>query len=177
MKKLQELTKEELKALYNENRGFQSKIWEGCYEGNMLMQSEEYKEIFGENNKTIAYHDHYTSFYLTITDHDHFVESIENPDMLTVEGRDLYNKAKELAEKWNNMDYDAQDENSGPYGDLEETQNKLLQEIEDQLHGYESIEDSQIEEELGLIAEGVSGMSDWETDGKKVFITTVKILH
>ena len=175
MKKLHELSLDELKALYEKNGDFQNEILESIYQGNMYCQSDEYEQIFGKNNRTVEYHDHYNSFYLTVKDHENFINEINDPDLLTVDGLELYKKAKELSDKWANMTYDEQDENSDLYDELEETNNKLIEEITDQLRTYEDIDKSQIEQELQVIADNMSGMGDWETDGEKVYQTVVKV--
>lgn len=174
MKLLHELTREELKTLYEKNHDFQSQIWESVYADNMYWQSEEYKQLFGEDNRAIEYHDHYTSFYLTIRNHDIFIENINDPDLLIESNRKLYDKAKELAEKWNNMDYDEQDENGEVYDELEKVQNELIDGITEQLRAYEDISDDQIDQKLEDISENINGMGEWETDGERIYQTIVK---
>lgn len=169
MKKLHELSLDELKALYEKNSDFQNQIWESIYQGNMYCQSDEYDQIFGKGNLTIEYHDHYTSFYLTIKDHENFINEINDPELLTTEGRELYKKAKTLSDKWSNLDYDEQDENDDLYNELEQANNSLLEEITAQLRAYENIDKSQIDEELQVIADNMSGMSNWTTNGEKVY--------
>lgn len=175
MKKLHELSLDELKALYEKNNGFQSEVWDCVYQNNMYCQSDEYDQLFGKDNRTIEYHNHYSSFYLTVSNHENFINEINDPDILTVEGRELYEKAKVLADKWNNMDYDEQDENDELYNELEQTNNRLIEEITAQFRAYEDVDDSQIDEELQAIADNTHGMSDWRTDGEKVYQTITKI--
>lgn len=175
MKKLHELSLDELKALYEKNNGFQSEVWDCVYQNNMYCQSDEYDQLFGKDNRTIEYHNHYSSFYLTVSNHENFINEINDPDILTVEGREFYEKAKVLADKWNNMDYDEQDENDELYNELEQTNNRLVEEITAQFRAYEDVDDSQIDEELQAIADNTHGMSDWRTDGEKVYQTITKI--
>lgn len=168
MKQLHELTMDELRLLAKNNQQWRTELIKKVYEEKMFLQSEDYKQMLGENNKCVAYHDHYSSFYLTIKDHDHFLDSIDR-ECLTTNGMALYDKAKELKDKWENMDYDEQDENSEVYDEMEKANEELLQEIESILHSYESVEDEDIEQELTLITESFSHMADWETDGEKVY--------
>lgn len=175
MKKLHELSLGEIKAIYEKNNDFQNEVLESIYQGNMYWQSDEYNQLFGKNNRTIECHDHYTSFYLTVRDHDNFANELNDPDLLTEENRKLYDKAKEIADRWANMDYDEQDENSELYEELEKIQNELIEGITDQLRTYEDIDKDQIEQELQAIADNMSGMGDWETDGEKVYQTVVKV--
>lgn len=175
MKKLQELNAEELKALYKENEQFSNKVYERIYEGNMAWQENEGRTIFGKDNRTIRFHDHYASFYITISDHEHFAESLEGRDSMTITAQELYDKACELIAEWNDMDYDEQDENSELWEQIEKVNCELVEELTDQLRAYEQVDDSQIEDELQAIRDGMTDMSDWETDGKKVFRTRVEV--
>lgn len=163
-KKLKELTMSQLKKLYRDNREFASQIWSDIEEDNMLQQSEEYEAIFGKNNRTVEYHNNYNSFYLTIADHDNFVDSLDDIDYLTVEARELYDKAKDLASQWQNMDMYEQDEHPELYEEMEQTDNKLLHSIEEQLRAYEGITDDEVAQQLQNIVDDMSYMSDWEVD-------------
>lgn len=169
MKKLQELTLDELRQLYSTNSMFQAAVWDDCWEDNMYLQGEESKGIFGENNHTYEYHDHYNSFYLRVKDYERFVDSIKDTDYLTPDSFELYKKAKELADKWNAMDYDEQDENEELYSELEQAADALMASIEKQLHAYEDVDDEQINDLLQQIQRGEHYKSDWETDGEKVY--------
>lgn len=169
MRKLKELTLDELHQLYDTNREFRAVIWDNCYEDNMYWQGEETKEIFGRNNSTYEYHDNYSSFYLRVKDYERFVDSIKDTDYLSPESIELYGKAKELSDKWNAMDYDEQDENEELYHELEQAADALMASIEKQLRDYEDVDDEQIDDMLQQIKDGGHYMSDWETDGEKVY--------
>lgn len=175
MKQLKELTVEELKALYKSNEQFSNKVYEQVYEGNMYFQSEEYEAIFGKNNRTVEYHDHYTSFYLTVKDHEQFIHTLEGRDIMTVAAQELYDKAEQLVAEWEEMTWDEQQENDELWEKIEQTDNELVQELTDRLRDYERVEDQQIEDELTAIHEGITYMSEWETDGEKVYEHITKV--
>lgn len=163
-KKLKELTLKELEKLYHDNREFACQIWSDIEEDNMYWQGEEYEQIFGKNNRTIRQHDNYNSFYLTITDHDNFAESLCDMDCFNTETASLWLKAKNLASRWQNMDYDEQDRHPELYEAMERTNNELLEIIEKALHEYENITDDEIAQKLQDILDGISYMEDWEMD-------------
>lgn len=168
MKSLKELSEDELRQLAENNEQLRAEIAERVYEDNMFAQGEDYEQIFGKNNRTIEYHDHYQSFYLTISDHDHFVENIDR-ECLTIDGMKYYDRAKSLLEQWQNMDYDEQDENSELYEKIERVNEQLLREIESFLHDYENITKDEMNDYLDIIMDGVSDMSEWKTDGEIVY--------
>lgn len=160
-RKLQELTLEELKQLYEKNKQFAAAVAEDIYDNNLRWQEEEYDFIFGQNNDTIEYHSHYNSFYLTIKDHERFIDSLGDTDYLSSDAQALYEKAKQLTERWQNMTTDEQDEHPGVYEELEKANTELLEAIEDDLHTYESVADEQVESELQQITEGENSMGEW----------------
>lgn len=175
MKQLKDLNKEELKALYNNNHDFAETVDNSIYEMNMQAQYDDSIAIFGEHNDTYALHDHYNSFYLTVEDAEKFAESIEDPDYLNAENRKLYEETREMAEKWNNMDYDEQDENGELYEQIAKKSQDLADGITEQLRAYERIDDAQVDEELDAILSGELNSSEWKTDGTKVYQEITKV--
>lgn len=175
MKKLSELSMEELKSLYDKNQDFQNFINERVYEDAMSAQEEEFDLMGAE---VFDYHDHYNSFYLTVPKENGIaspekIAGALDVDYLNIEYLHLYKKLCELnnimenREVWN---IDCKE-----YEEMEELAEKLADGITEQLRAYEEIQDEQIKAELEMIHDGFYSY-DMETDGEKVFYTTVKIM-
>lgn len=169
MKRLKELTIEELKDLYNKNGEFANKVYEKVYEDAMLSQEIEFKAMGAE---VFDYNNHYSSFYLSTPKvyggkAPEKVAGKLDRDYLTEENAKLYDKLCELnaimedAEEW--------DEDREEYNEMIEVCDKLADGITEQFRAYENIEDDQIDSELEAIAEDWTNMSDWETDGECVY--------
>lgn len=171
MKQLKELQLATLKELYKENRGFQAKVDELIWDQNMQAQADDGDAILGNKSETYRMHDYYTSFYLTVEDHERFADSVEW-QALDQEGEKLWKVAKELIDRWNNMTWEEQDADEDTYNMLEKANEELLHHIEDILHSYERIGEDQVEEELLLITKDDHFMAEWTTDGEKVYYTT-----
>lgn len=171
-KLLKNLSLGELKTLYDENKDFSHVVWETTYENNMFWQQEQSEELLGKDNRGYSYHDNYSSFYFRLTDCEHFLNDLPEScrDYLPECYVELYDKAKRLLDKWENMTYDEQDEDEGTYNDLEKTAEELLKAIEETLHEFEVITDDQTDDTLQAIIDDCLSMSDWELldDGKTI---------
>lgn len=174
MKKLQELKEDELKNLLKNNDGVSQLVYDKVYEDAMEQQSFEYDEIFGENNKTISWHSNYYSFYLRLEDAERFVGNIKDIDYFTADNLTLYDNAKKLADEWEDMTYDEQQDNDDLYNRLKDACEKLLAGIEEQLHEFEK--GISEEEMLEYAVENREWLlDDLETDGEKVYKNIVKV--
>lgn len=169
MKKLNELTLDELKELIKNNRELEEKVYEEAYENNMFWQGEWSKEMLGKD-KGIRYHDHYMSFYYTIDDVETFLNNIPDTcrDYLDEEGQKIYDEVMKLFDEWQNMTYDEQDENEELYEKIENGATELLYNIETALHQFETISDDDVEGILMCIADDMNYMGEWEVDNNRV---------
>lgn len=177
-KKLKDCSLEELKALYEKNRDFASVVYDKALEMNLLQQGDLWEDYLGKDNKGISYHDHYSSFYLRVSDPETFVKSLpEHYEDSTEKIKTLYKKCLKFLAMWEEMDYEDQQSDKGEavYALLEENSELLLAEIEHELHTFEDVSDCDIETTLGEIVEGWHSMSEWKTDGKAVYEEIVKI--
>lgn len=163
-KQLKTLSLGELKTLYANNSDFQNAVYEDAYDDKMFWQNEWSNEMLGSDNRGYSCYDHYTSFYYRLTDAERFVADLPESckDYLPQDKVELYDRAKKLLDKWQDMTYDEQDANEGFFTDLEQTATELLDAIEETLHQFENITDEDIEQTLQKIADDCSYMSDWE---------------
>ena len=171
-KLLKTLSVDELKNLYDNNDDFQQAVYDDAWEDAMFWQSEWFNELLGKDNRGYSYNDHYSSFYLSLTDAERFVADLPEScrDYLSTDKVELYDKAQRLLGKWQDMTYDEQDANEGFFTELEVAATELLQAIEETLHEFEDINDGNTEQNLEKIADGCSYMSEWELleDGKTI---------
>lgn len=168
---IKDMTKEQLVELIKNNKWLEQQIDELVQEQISWAQSEEFKEMGAD---VFDYHDHYASFYLTAPRHygapdGHSVAGKLQRDYLNAENMKLYDELCELADKWDNMAYDEQDENRDIEAKMDELAERLAQGVTDQLREYESME-TWIEtrnQELEMILGGDRYLSDLEVkDGK-----------
>jgi hypothetical protein len=171
MKTIKELTKEELKELLKKNREFENYIYERAYEDNMFYQGERMKELMGDADG-IEINNHYTSFYFRLKDAQKFFNSV-NRNELDDEQRELYDNAKKLIDEYENLEADDLygDKGEELYENIETECAKLMEKIEEELHGYETVTDDDFENYLDFILEDC----DFETDGEKVYETITKV--
>ena len=169
MKKLKELSIDELVELYDKNNGFNQAVFNEVYEQAMFWQSEEYK-LSGADN--FDYHDHYSSFYLTCPtaygakSPEKLVGKLDE-DYMTEEMKPLYKKLCELNDKME--DAEDWDETRPEYDEMRDIADKLAELYTDMLRALETIDMEYVREELQMIADGERYMSDWETDGTTVY--------
>lgn len=171
MRRLEELSKDELHELINKNDEFKAQVYEWGYQAQMDMQEEQYK-LMGAD--VFDYHDHYNSFYLTTPTRygvkdGYSVAHKLDADYLDDTARKIYEKLNKLADEWENMTTDEQDEHSDYEERMGELSDALAEAITNDLRCYEDVTDEQIDNELEQIAEGMSYASDWETDGTIVY--------
>ena len=178
MKKLKDLTIEELKKLYENNKGFKDLIFNYIYDEKMMLQGEE-----AENIKTdvFKYNNYYSSFYLStpcfygVKDGLKVAHKLDE-EYLNEENAAIYEELNATADIYENLDaeeLDAQGE------ELEEKMNALCDKLADgitrQLREYEDITELDIDGALDFIKDDLSPFSDFETDGAKVYEYTTKI--
>lgn len=177
MKKLYELTKDELKKLYNTNTEFRQKVWLDIYDDHQSWQNDRYNEYFEENPRGFKYNGHYNSFYYTLTDAEQFVASLRETAcdyFFDTEAQKHFDKMFDLYNKWQNMTLEEQDENEEVYLKLETEAKYILKCIEDDLKSFEDITEDDEENTLQEIINGEI-YSDWETDGEIVYEKNIKI--
>lgn len=170
MRKLGELSKEELHELLEKNNDFKAEVYEWAYQAQMDLQREEF-ELMGADK--FDYHDHYSSFYLTcpksygVKDGKSLRGELDE-DYMTEEMKPLYKKLCENADKMDWLEYQCEE-----YCKLDEEcddiADKLAELYTDILRSYEDVSDEQIDWELEQIAEGMRWASGWETDGTIVY--------
>lgn len=172
---LKDLHKTEIVELYETNESFKNKVWEEAYNNNMELQQQEFIDIFGSDNRTYTFHNHYSSFYLRVTEPDKFIESI-NKEYLSEDNLKIYQKAKnKLTEYWL-CDLEEEDEKASLlYDEVEDLANELCEGIENQLHGYETVEDYDCDAVLDDIINGCSGLSEFTTSQNVVYETHITV--
>ena len=148
MKTLKDLTIEELKSLYKENKTIQQSIYETVYDWRMQEQADEARNI---GTEVFNYHDHYTSFYLTTPRFSgapapEKVARHLRSEYLEADNLALYNKLNELMDKME--DAEEWDEDRPEYTEMIETCDKLAAGITSQLRAYEDIDEEEILQEF-----------------------------
>ena len=167
MKKLKDLTKEELLALEAGNKWLAERIDELATDDASMVQADEF-ELMGA--KVFDYHDHYSSFYLTTpmvygAKAPEKVAGALDRDYLSEEQAKLYNrlcelnKAMEDAEEW--------DEERPEYAEMVEVCDKLAESITESLREYEDYSGYR-DEKLEAILSGDSWLSDLETEDGRI---------
>ena len=147
---INELNKEELQKVFNNNEKFKEMIFNEMYEKEMDYQSFLGDEFFGnESYKYIDIRDNYSSFYLRIKDTIKFFENlnINSSDYLNPEDSkkyiELYKKAKKYYNYFNQCNY-----NSDNYFKNEEllknTCKEILDILEKELHKLEQIDEEDV---------------------------------
>lgn len=183
MKLLKELSFEELKELYDSNKQFSNKVYELAYDiaNDQLCEWLDLSRI----NKTFDIDSTSYGTYIT-RPYSHGVrEGIAiahqlETDYLSEEQLKLYDKVCELADIYNNTTYEELEKWEEEHDvDLREQADIYCDELAELLtkdvKEYDNITDEQIEQVLNDIAEGYSGMSDWETENGVVYETVVNV--
>lgn len=169
---IKDLTMEQLVELVKENKWLEQQIDELVQESISYGQSEEF-DLIGA--KVFDCHDHYTSFYLTapraygVADGYKVAHKLDR-EYLTADNAKIYDELNELADKWENMDYDEQDENRDIEEKMDELAEQLAEGITDQLRAWESMETwiETRDQELEMILNGDRYISDLEIEDGKV---------
>lgn len=174
MKTLHDLNDKELKELYDNNQDLKNQAWRDAYDDNMLCLEQEFKEMGAE---VFDYHDHYSSFYLSTPT----IQGAKAPekvagklekDYMNPDNAKLYDKLCELNDKWEQLDYDDQDEDSELYQNMIETCDQLAEGLTDQFREYENIDGDYVYDLFKQNAyDGY--MSDWEVNEKGEAIETI----
>lgn len=176
-KKLSELQPSELKKLYENNNDFAGELYERVYSDMMVAQADEADNLGAD---AFEYRDHYTSFYLSTprvygSRAPEKIAGALDADYMTDENAKLYKRLCDKIDEWENMTTDEQetDKGSAIYEDACELCDQLADGITAQLRAYEDITTEQVEDALREL--DIYGMSDWETDGEKVFEHITKV--
>lgn len=167
MKKLGEMSVQELQDLYDKNNGFACEVDERVMDIQYEVQSEQF-DLVGA--KVFDYHDHYNSFYLTIPTRYGVRDELEvahklDRDYMTESTARIYDKFNELADKWGELtdDDDKLEEELRIAGD------ELAEALTDDLRSYEQFDKYDVENYLQAVADNLYDMSEWETDGTVVY--------
>lgn len=178
MKKLSELTEQELRDLFNDNCDFNDYCYEQAYQVAMDCQNDEFNNM---NAKVFDYHNHYTSFYLSTpviygAKEPEAVAHKLDRDYMTAENMALYDKLNELTDEWENMDWDEQQSDKGEklYDDMIATCDDLADGLTEQFREYENVKEN---DAWGWLQQAIEWgeIADWQTDGKKVYQTITKV--
>lgn len=177
MRKLKDLSKEELRELYRKNGAFQSYAYDQSYERMMFEQEEEARAL---NTKVFDWHSHYTSFYLSTPvcygakEPERVAHNLD-PVYMTIENREFYEELNKLTDEWENMTYDEQEEHEEIYDRMIEVCDKLAEGLTDQLRQYERLEEDFVLEELeDDVAMGYYDNFSVDEEGK-IYEETTKI--
>lgn len=169
--KIKDMTMEQLVELVKNNKWLEQQIDELVQEQISWGQSEEFKLIGAE---VFDYHDHYSSFYLTAPRHYGALDGYKvagklDREYLNEENAKIYDELCDLADKWDNMTYDEQDENGDIDAKMDELAEQLAQGVTEQLRAWEGMETwiETRDQELEMILSGDRYISDLEVgDGK-----------
>ena len=177
MKDLKELTIEELKSLYENNKDFSQLVYNLAYEDATNQQSEA-AELMGA--KVFNYNSHYTSFYLSTPRHYGGKDGLSvagalDKEYLSEDAAGVYEELYKIKNEYENMTAEELDERGD---DLEEKADKLSDELADiiteDLRAYENITELNIDAMLDMISDGCL-LDGFKTDGQKVYEYITKV--
>ena len=163
MKQLKDLTTNELKTLFKNNKAIQNKAYELAYDNAMNAQAEEFENM---GAGVFEYHDDHSSFFLTTPK----VYGAKAPEMicdalhaeyLNEENGRLYKKLIDLYTKM--QDAEEWDEDREEYDEMIEVCDKLAEGITSQLRAYEDYDENDALEALKDAIE-YGTMGDWQID-------------
>lgn len=165
---IKDLSRKEFDDLLSTNKWLEQQVGELVQEQISFGQSEEFNLI---GAKAFDYHDHYTSFYLTVpvrygVKDGHSVAGKLDRDYLNEENAKLYDELCELADKWDNMTYDEQDEHRDIDEKMDEVCKRLADGVTEQLQAWENWETyvDVKEQEIEMILSGDRYISDLEVE-------------
>lgn len=177
MRDLKDLTIEELKSLYKNNKGFSELIYELAYDDAMNQQSEA-ADLMGAG--VFTYNNHYTSFYLSTPCHYGVKDGLSvggalDKEYLSEDAAGLYDELCKIKSEYENMTADELDERGDDLEEkADELSDKLARIITDDLRAYEDITELNIDAMLDMISDGYI-LEGLKTDGEKVYEYTTKI--
>lgn len=136
---LKDMETEKRNEILKENSKLMDQLLQNCYEMEMENQYEEGQLMFGKNyHKYIEIHDSYSSFYLTLTNWNQFIDNLDT-DYFSPNGQiELYNEIIKKKEKLYNIEDQCSDEFYDLENEIEEQCKELLKLCENQLHEYEN---------------------------------------
>lgn len=177
MRDLKDLTIEELKSLYENNKGFSELVYNLAYDDAMNQQSEA-AELMGAG--VFTYNNHYTSFYLSTPCHYGVKDGLSvggalDKEYLSEDAAGLYDELCKIKSEYENMTADELDERGDDLEEkADELSDKLARIITDDLRAYEDITELNIDAMLDMISDGYI-LEGLKTDGEKVYEYTTKI--
>lgn len=170
--KIKDMTRAEFGELLETNKWLARQVEELVEEAVSFGQSEEFKLIGAE---AFDYHHHYTSFYLSIPVRNgvksgYSVAGKLYRDYLNEENAKIYDDLCDLADKWDSMTYDEQDENGDIDAKMDELCGRLADGVTEQLRAWENWETyvDVKEQEIELILSGDRYISDLEVEDGKI---------
>ena len=179
LKFLKDLSRDELKALYNNNNGFSNVVYDAALEQQAFISNIVFQDVFGERPEGFRIHDHYDSYYFALSDVEELCKTLDEREqgVLSEPLEQKIGKLLEERDAWEALDPDEVDEDvlDKTYNELEVHGKEVLAEIEGELHDIE--DDISIDEVLEEIRAGEVGWSDWQTDGKVVVYQTTTTLR
>lgn len=169
MNKISILGVAKLYILYDTNKMFAHMVDEEAYCLNMEQQLQDFKAIFGEKNETIDA----SGEFIRVKDHVHFVETVKIIPSLGQKFLNLYHDAAGALNHWCSL---SEVERGGKDWYAVVTANdRLVKELNSHLRQYEILKQDDIDRYLRLIIDGKSYMSEWQTDGEKVYEHITKV--
>lgn len=179
LKHLKDLSRDELKALYNNNNGFSNVVYDAALEQQAFTSNMIFQAVFGERPEGFRIHDHYASYFFALSDVEELCRTLDEREH-GVLSEPLEQEIDELlAERdaWEALDPDEVDDGvlNKAYGELEARGKEVLAEIEGELHDIE--DDVNVDDILEEIRNGEGGWSDWQTDDKVVVYQTTTTLR
>lgn len=177
MKKLGEMTVQELQDLYDKNNGFACEVDERVMQINYEQQGEEF-DLLGA--KVFDCHDHYNSFYLTTPMHygakdGWSVAHKLDRGYMTESTAQIYDKLNALADELESMESDELADKQEEYENrMDDICDSLAEALTNDLRCYEQIDKYDVENYLQGVADNMYDMSEWETDGTTVVQTIRK---
>lgn len=150
MKKLDELTEDELELVFNKNEKLQAELYEHCYEDNMDFQQEVGEALLDYKSDSFSIEDYYSSFYLKLKDGEKFLKTTNlrlavEYNCITLEDR---NEAERLLDKY----YNTTPFNTENYEDVDNITlqeidvlaEKIMKKIEKYLHTFEDLDGADV---------------------------------
>ena len=172
MRKLGEMSLQELQDLYDKNKDFAREVDERVMNIQYETQSEQF-DLVGA--KVFDYSNHYTSFYLTTPMHygakdGWSVAHKLNRDYMADSTAQIYDKLNALADELENMESDELAENKDEYENrMNNICDALAEALTNDLRCYEQFDKHDVENYLQAVADNLYRMSEWETDGTVVY--------
>lgn len=179
LKHLKDLSRDELKALYNNNNGFSNVVYDAALEQQAFTSNMIFQDVFGERPEGFRIHNHYASYFFALSDVEELCRTLDERehDVLSEPLEQEIDKLLAERDAWEALDPDEADEDvlDKAYNELEAHGKEVLAGIEGELHDIEN--DVNVDEVLEEIRAGEAGWSEWQTDGQVVVYQTTTTLR